>query len=256
MPAVPPSADDPCPCGSRKKYKRCCRAHDRGWASLHKKLQDGSLPFFAQVRTDGGSTNSITVHGATVTRGFSKKDLLTAPVTLSVNSTSGNNTKTAHAQVVVPATGIETGTAATSGNATVTMGLPRFQIALPAGKKKLRISSASGMFAVVRVGTQRSDGTQYFDVLFGRSGQSEDVDESGQKNRPHIAIAPDGNGKFLRLGGHECEVESSMTVGSSSGPIYPDSYRIRSLELGACVELRFARSSSNTVELQSASFVA
>jgi hypothetical protein len=196
------------------------------------------------------------VQGATVSRGFYKKDLITAPVTLSVNTTSGNNTEIAHAQLVVPATGIETGTAVTNGNATVTMGLPRFQIALPAGKKKLRISSASGMFAVLRVGTQRNDGTQYFDVLFGRLGQSEDVDESGQKNRPHIAIAPDGNGKFLRLQGHRCEVESSMTVGSSSGPIYPDSYRIRSLELNACIELRFTRSSSKTIELQSASFVA
>ena len=256
MPGISPSANNPCHCGSRKKYKRCCRPRDRTWDSLKQKLQDGSLPFFAQVRTEGGSTNSFTVHEATVTRGYFKKDLLTAPVTLSINETAGNLTQVAHAQLVVPTSGTGTGTAATTGNAAVSMGQSNFELALAAGKKSLRLSSSNGMFAVLRVGRQRNDGTQYFDVLFGRSGQSEEINQSGQKMRPHIAIAPDGNGTFLRLEGHQCEVESTMAIGSASGPIYPDTYRIRSLELAACIELRFVRTGANVIELQSASFVA
>ena len=256
MPAIAPSANDPCHCGSPKKYKRCCRDRDRGRASLQQKLQDGALPFFAQVRTDGGTTGSLTVHSATVTRGFFKKDLLTAPITLSVNATTGNHTKIARARVVVPAVGTEAGTTATTGNAAVTMGPVRFEIALPAGTKKMKLSSPTGMFAIIRIRTQGDDGSQYFDVLFGRSGQSEDIGESGLKQRPHIAVAPDGNGKFLRLDGHQCEIESSMRVESSSGPIYPESYRIRSLELSTCIELRFVRTEPNVIELQGASFVA
>jgi SEC-C motif len=255
MPPIPQSANDPCRCGSGKKYKRCCRARERAWDTFQSRLHEGSIPFVAQVRTNGGASNSFTLQEASVTRGNFKKDLLTAPITLSVNQTNGSQTQEAHAQLVIPAMGSSTGTATTAGNAAVTMVLPSLQLVLSGGEKRLKISSPSGMFAILRVALQRNDGTQYFDVLFGQTGQSEEIGESGKKNRPHIAISPDGNGKFMRLDGHKCEVESAMTLDSSSGPIYPDTYRIRSLELNACIELRFSRSGPTEIELQSARFV-
>ena len=52
----------------------------------------GSLPFFAQVSTESGSKSLFTVHEVSVTRGIFKKDLVTTPVTLSVNEKTGSHT--------------------------------------------------------------------------------------------------------------------------------------------------------------------
>ncbi len=116
--------------------------------------------------------------------------------------------------------------------------------------------SQTGLYAIARVRTQHDSDQQYFDLLFGTSGQAEEVDAKGIKQRPHIAIHPNGNGKFIRLAGHSCELESEMTYQPRARQVLPRAVRVRSLEHKEVLELRFAQDTTGSIVLEEIHFVA
>ena len=249
------SANMLCHCGSGKKYKRCCRAKDEGMRNLFEKLASGQLPFTAQIRSHSGESSSMEVHHASMTQDGRTTVLLDEKITLSTNSTSGDKTTTSAASISIPTDGFSLGAIRTVGNASVSNIANHPKISLAAGVKKLKATSESGLFVVARTGLQRDTQIEYFDFLFGVSGQTERVDDSGEKQRPHITIYPDGNGKFIRLTGHSCEIESDMQYSSEARQVLPQLLRIKSLDTGQTIEVVFSTEAPNVVVLNELHFI-
>ena len=248
------SANQPCPCGSGKKYKSCCRAKDEGIRQLFEKLASGQLPFRAEIISSNGEPSSMEVHHAAVTLGDLTAVLLNEKVTLSTNLTSGDKIKDSSAAISIPADGVSPGIAKIVGNASVSNdGLPT-KILLAGGVKKLKETSKTGLFVVARIGLQRDTQIEFFDFLFGRRGQDERIDEAGHKQRPHIAFYPDGNGKFIRLVDHNCELEGELQYDASSHQVAPKVLYIKSADFAEIVELMFSSSSSGPTILESICF--
>lgn len=129
------SANQPCPCGSGKKYKSCCRAKDEGIRQLFEKLASGQLPFRAEIISSNGEPSSMEVHHAAVTLDDLTAVLLNEKVTLSTNLTSGDKIKDSSAAISIPADGVSPGIAKIVGNASVSNdGLPT-KILLAGGVK-------------------------------------------------------------------------------------------------------------------------
>ncbi len=162
-----------------------------------------------------------------VTQGGVERVLSEEMLTLTTNSVSGDKTQKSMASVSLPVDGSK-GSISTVGNATVSNGALSLSLRLSGGSKKLSAASPSGGFAVAQVRLQRDTQLEYFDFLFGSKGQPEVVDETGRKNRPHVALHPDGNGKFLRLEGDGCEIATEQDYSAASKTIVPRKVRIRS----------------------------
>jgi hypothetical protein len=249
------SANMLCHCGSGKKYKRCCRTKDEGMRNLFEKLASGQLPFTAQIRSQSGESSSMEVHHASITQDGRTTVLLDEKITLSTNSTSGDKTTASAASISIPTDGLSYGAIRTVGNASVSNIANPPKISLAAGVKKLKATSESGLFVVARTALQRDTQIEYFDFLFGVSGQTEHVDDSGEKQRPHITIYPDGNGKFIRLSGHNCEIESDMQYSSGVRQVLPQMMRIKSLDTGQTIEVVFSTETPNVVVLNELRFI-
>lgn len=214
---------------------------------LFEKLSSGQLPFSAQIVSRNEETASMEVLHASITQGGQTTILLDEKIDLATNLTRGDRTKSSMASISISTDGFSAGTIKTSGNASVSNVGQFPKVALANGAKKLKANSNSGLFVVARTGFQRDSKIGYFDFLFGMRGQSEGVDESGYKQRPHIALYPDGNGKFIRLRGHNCELEADMFYCVGTRQIVPQQLRIKSLESGETVAITF--SADNPAEI-------
>ena len=249
-----PSANSPCPCGSRKKYKRCCRSKDQGRQNLHQRILAGEVPFFVRTSSTEGTSSQLTVSDVSVTRDGVETVLVDKEITVATNSVGGDKTERAAASMSIPVDGISLGSIQVSGNATVSNGNALATLALHAGRDKIKCVSSTGLFAIARVRTQSDTGQQYFDLLFGTSGQTENLDSNGIKQRPHIAIHPDGNGKFIRLAGHCCDLESEMTYSPVTRQVVPQVVRIRSTTHREVLVVNFSRNPSGEIVLDGISF--
>lgn len=243
------SANMLCHCGSGKKYKRCCRSKDEGMRNLFEKLATGQLPFRAEIISESGEASSMEVHHASMTQDGRTTVLLDEKMTLSTNSTSGDKTTASAASISIPTDGSSLGAIRTVGNASVSNIANHPRISLANDVKKLRATSKSSLFVVARTGFQRDTQIEYFDFLFGVHGQTESVGESGEKQRPHITIYPDGNGKFIRLSGHNCEIESDMQYSSRARQVLPQQLRIKSLDIKQTIKVVFSMENPNVVVL-------
>ncbi len=221
---------------------------------LFEKLASGQLPFHAEIISSNGEPSSMEVHHAAVTRDGLTTVLLDEKVTLSTNAMSGDMTENSSASISIPADGVSPGIIKTVGNASVSNDAIPTQILLAGGSKKLKEKSKSGLFVVARIGLQRDTQIEFFDFLFGRHGQDESVDEAGQKLRPHIAFYPDGNGKFIRLASHNCELEGELQYSASSRQVVPKKLLIKSADFAESVELVFSFSGSGPTVLESICF--
>ena len=221
---------------------------------LFEKLASGQLPFHAEIISSNGEPSSMEVHHAAITRDGLTTVLLDEKVTLSTNSTSGDKTENSSALISIPADGMSPGIIRTVGNASVSNDAIPTKILLAGGAKKLKETSNSGLFVVARIRLQRDTQIEFFDFLFGRRGQDENVDETGQKQRPHIAFYPDGNGKFIRLAGHNCELESELQYSATSRQVVPKKLLIKSADFAETVELMFSFSSSGPTVLENICF--
>ena len=248
------SANSPCPCGSGKKYKRCCRAKDEGIRGLFEKISSGQLPFTARIISKSGEASSMEVSHASITQNGHTTILVDEKVTLATNSTHGEKTTSSVASISIPADGSSPGAIRTAGNASVSNAAQFRAIALAGDAKKLKATSNSGLFVVARLGLQSETQIEYFDFLFGVKGQSEEVNESGEKQRPHITLYPDGNGKFIRLSGHNCEIEGDMQYNAGTHRVLPQQLRIKSSDLGETIEVTFSTEHSALVVLDAIRF--
>jgi hypothetical protein len=167
-------------------------------------------------------------------------------VLVSTNAVAGDRTKKAAASLSVPVDGVSPGTISTHGSASVSNSQILPQVVLAGGKKKLK-ASKNGFFVVVTIQEQLKTGLPYVQVLFGREGQSEALDASGVKPRPHVNLHADGNGKYVRLGGHDCEIEGHMEYSGTPRTVKPFVFRVRSLELKVTAEVVFSTNSEEHV---------
>lgn len=255
MHQVKPSANSPCPCGSGKKYKRCCRAKHEGMRTLIEKLASGRLPFMAQIRSQSGESSSMEVHSASIIQHGRTTVLLNEKITLATNSTRGDKTTASAASISIPADGVSLGAIRTVGNASVSNVSRPPKIMLFGGKKELKAKSKSGLlFVVARIKMDGVSQIECFDFLFGERGQSEDADESGVKQRPHIALYPNGNGAFIRLAGHDCEIESDMKYCSEKRQVIPQQLRIKSTDSGQTIEVEFSAENPDEIVLNDIRF--
>lgn len=223
--------------------------------NLFEKLASGQLPFRAEIISESGEASSMEVHHASMTQGGRATVLLDEKITLSTNSTSGEMTTASAASISIPTDGLSLGTIKTVGNASVSNTTNHPKILLAAGVKKLKATSESGLFVIARTGLQQDTQIEYFDFLFGVAGQAESVGDSGVKQRPHITIYPDGNGKFIRLSGHNCEIESDMQYSSGARQVLPQLFRIKSLDTGQTIEVVFSTETPNVVVLNELRFI-
>lgn len=243
-----------CPCGSGKKYKNCCKAKDDGLRQLFHKISNNEIPFGARVTSTSGEAASLEILKVTITQSGKTTVLLDDKLMISTNAVPGEKTKLSAASISIPANGQSDGSISTIGNASITNQSAPPKISLASDVKKIKTKSNKGAFVVVRTAMHRDTGLEYFDFLFGIRGQSEEIDESGQKPRPHIAIHPDGNGKFLRLYGHDCTIESNIGYSIESRKIYPKQLRIKSIELNETIEASFVTKDSGEIVLEHVKF--
>ena len=222
--------------------------------TLFQRLLAGELSFFARVSSAAGANSGIVVSDVSITRYGKKTVLLDEEITISTNSVAGDKTESSVAAISIPVDGTSHGSIWLSGNASVSNGSASAELALHGDTNKMKADSRTGLFAIARVRTQRNTGQQYFDLLFGITGQPEVLDAAGVKQRPHIAIRPDGNGSFLRLAGHSCELETEMTYHSAARQVTPKVVRIRSIEHQEVLELEFAQKSSGKLILKEIRF--
>jgi len=215
--------------------------------SLFDKLKNGELPFRAEVTTKNGEISSMVVSDAKVIIDGVETTLLDDEITISSNSADGDKTNHSSASISIPVKNSEAPEIKTEGNASVTNTTSNYHIEIKDNPKKLKIKSESGLFAIVRIKEQRDTNSLYYDIYFGKKGKEESVDDSGQKNRPHIALYPDGNGKFIRLSGYKCNLKSNLNYCPSNKTIYPSSIEIHSIQHSETIAMNFQfNENSNT----------
>jgi hypothetical protein len=222
---------------------------------LFEKLASGQLPLTALTISPSGQDLSMQVHQASIVRNGQETVLIDKKITLSTNSTPKDKTPTSVASISIPQSGLEPGQIKTIGNASVSSGVRPVKIAIVNGQRKLKAESKSGLFVVAKKTLQRDKGFEYFSFLFGTSGQSEAVDGSGDKHRAHIDLYPDGNGKYIRLSEHNCEIENDMQFDSKTSLVSPQKLRIKSVEHGETIEVTFSSKSSEESELSEINFI-
>ncbi len=195
------------------------------------------------------------VSHASITQNGRTTVLLDEKVTLATNSARGDKAKASVASISIPADGASSGAIRTVGNASVSnIALPP-KILLCGGKKELKAKSKSGLlFVVARIEVDGATQIECFDFLFGERGQSERIDESGKKQRPHLALYPNGNGAFIRLAGHNCEIESDMKYHAGTRQVVPQQLRIKSTDSGQTIEVDFTAENPNEIVLNEIRF--
>lgn len=203
----------PCHCGNGKKYKNCHlileeqkESAQRNWASWTKKIQP-----FARISSSGSEPSSFTIERkATIEDGIQTVHL-DKEVTLSVNTIKEEGSieeRDSMALITFPKGKRETGEIVVKGNASISNDSKPCAIDILCNDK----IESTGLFAKIRKKHQRSGNYDFFDILFGANGNQESTNpETGEKDRPHIAFYPDGNGKYVRLSGYKCTLEGNMT---------------------------------------------
>lgn len=235
-----PSANMPCPCGSGRKYKACCRTKDRSWRDFVERMSSGKIPFRAEIRSESGAASSMEVHRASIVRDGIETVLLDDKIILSTNSVRGETTPSSVALISIPTDGLSHGTISLVGNASATNSSEPREIYLSGSQREMKLKSESGLFVVARIETHRDSGVRCFGFLFGAKGQPEVFDANGIKLRPHIAVCPDGNSNFIRLSGHDCEIESILNYSNCDKEIFPNVLRIRSQAFSEILEVVFS----------------
>ncbi|MDX2368501.1 MAG: hypothetical protein QNK36_08890 [Colwellia sp.] len=175
---------------------------------------------------------------------------------MQTNSIDGDNTNSSSAEIKVPFDSKQKPKIKTQGNATVKNGDISYYIEISGNPKKLKIKSDKGLFAIIRIVKQRNGGYYYFDILFGKKGESEKLKNRTEKTRPHIAFYPDGNGKFLRLSNYECQLSSVLGYQPEECQIVPSLVEIHPIEFNEKIVLKFEYDTQqNLVILNTAHFV-
>lgn len=229
-----------CPCGSKKKYKRCCLGRDREPSrSLYEKVRAGEVPYSARISSSDGEGGGLLIDCATVAID-GRTTVSLGPVALSVNAVHGDKIAESSASISVPVDGTSPGLIRTTGNATVSVVPVQSRLELSGTKREIKARSPNGLFAVASVKVQRQDDLPFFDLLFGVRGQPELLDPEGQKLRPHIAFRPDGNGKYIRLAGTRCELETIRSYSPVNGAVTPEIVRVHLHDHQESLELRFS----------------
>jgi hypothetical protein len=220
---------------------------------LFRKIQAGELPAAAQVISENGEPSSMQIGRVVVTHGGVERILSEETLTLSTNQVPGDKTQMSMARISLPIDG-SLGSISTVGNATVSNEASPLSLRLSGGVKKLKASSPSGGFTVAKINMHRDTQQEYFDFLFGSKGQAEVTDDTGRKNRSHIALHPDGNGKFLRLEGVGCEFTTEQDYSALAKSIVPRIVKISSPAFPETLVAKFTASNA-VVELASIAFV-
>lgn len=203
---------------------------DKGMNSLYNKLANNELPFTGYISSSNGQPASMKVSQASIVRDGVETVLFQDEITLSVNSISGDNTQETTAVFSVPTNPLQKPELRTTGNATITNQSERYAVNLLGGKKEIKVKSPKGLFAIIRIKHQGDADFDFFDILFGVQKQDESKDQDGRKDRAHLSIYPDGNGKFIRLSSHQCELESELGYDAVQKNIFPSKLTIHSTE--------------------------
>lgn len=230
--------NEKCPCGSGIKYKNCCLLRFEVTSASSTSMFPEDLEFRAIVTSGSSSPASVTVAGASVNTGQGERVLVTQSTTVAVNAVPGTAVAGSSAVLAIPASQARGGRIEVEGNAAVSVARTPRSLAIKGGQKELRASNATGLWVRATVVTQRDTGEGYFDFLFGTKGAPEVVDEAGNKQRPHLAVWADGNGKFVRLEGHPSEISGYMHYETTSG-VQADRLSIRSLVHNVTIDVQF-----------------
>jgi hypothetical protein len=222
-----------CPCGRGLSYKRCCRDKGARPLSRYEKAMAGMLRPTVRIRSSGSESVGITVERIAVTRNGITTVHLDEPISLNTNAALGDKTEETVAVLTFPSDLTTSAKNHTLGNATVSSVPTPVQVALSNGVGLLSCSSESDLFAVAKIKAHRRTGQGYFDLIFGAGGSQVKLDKDGRRNRPHISLTPDGNGKVLRLSGRRCEVQAEMVCLPELHRISPVTFRVRFVEHGA-----------------------
>lgn len=224
-----------CPCGSGKMYKRCCGKIDESNVELI--LREPPLSIY--VESTGSEKSSIIVSDASMSVGDVTRTMLDEELVVSTNKTKGDKLDKSRASVVIPFEEELNGFINLEGNASVTNESEKHTLKIRDNRKKIKIKNEDGLYCIVRIVKQRDEDLFFFDIIFGIQGEKETVDSSGQKNRPHIAFYPDGNGKFIRLSEYDCELKSSMSYMRKSKSIYPEQVAVTANKYNTSILLKF-----------------
>jgi hypothetical protein len=259
-----------CHCGSGKKIKKCCLTESQNIINknidtqkVHKEQQEwnqwcekiSELPFRAEIRSTNGASLSMRVTNASVTKDGIKKKLFEDDITLSVNSTNGDTLEESYAIFSVPQNNKKSSEIKLGGNACVENKKEHYSISLYGDKKKIKVESRKGLFASIKISTQRNAGFDYFSIYYGKKGKIEVKNSDGLKNRPHVDFYPSGNGKYIRLSGYPCDFESDLEYCPKENNIFPSKLTIKIKEFYEKLILEFKfYQERNTVILENAYF--
>lgn len=242
-----------CGCGSGRKYKNCCakiKQQQDAMRDLRTKLANGDIPFSARVQSDGDNACSMVVSEVS----HNGRRITSDPITLSVNTEDHEKIDRSQANLSIPVDG-SPATISTTGHASVNNGNATHNLCLSQNKKRMKVKSPGGLFAIIRVGKQRDTGQDYFDLLLGENGVKERIGADGKKNRPHITFHPDGNGKFIWRAEYKCNLEGSLNYDPQTKIITPSEIEITFDDFDECLRLGFQYcDQQQTVELVTANF--
>ena len=147
------------------------------------------MPFFARIVSGGDEPVEMTITDVSVTVDGVTRVLLDEPASLTVNTAdSVGDTGPSAVAFSRSVDGKLPAMLDAVGNANVVIGAPAVDIGLAGGSKKMKASSAEGLWATAKVGRQRSTGTHIFELYFGVAGRAEPIDQAtGQKSRAHLS---------------------------------------------------------------------
>jgi hypothetical protein len=243
--------NSPCFCGSGKKYKKCCRDKELASSLAMPKKE---MRFVARLFSEQGTNAGFEIHTATVSHGDRTFPVVQKPISFSTGGMTDLKPAASEAAISISIDGRGDGNANVTGNSYIGAESTPSSVAIRGGKKKLEASLPSGLFAFARVGHQRDTGLDYVDLIYGKKGQSEEVDKNGIKPRPHIALYADGNGKFFRFAGSECEVSTAMKVDGLTGFLTPVLSEIVLPDFACTLQLKYSIIDDVTVVLEALEF--
>lgn len=199
------------------------------------------MPFQAAIKSKDGSPYSSKVSDVKITIDGVERTLIDEELTISTNTVKldGEEIQESSAKVIVPVQPDREPRIHLQGNASVSNLTSKHSIRMVGHRKEWRIDSVDGMYAVVWMATQGDGDFRYFEIIFGAKGQPESVDSDGLKRRPHIALFPDGNGKFIRLAGYRCALRSQLNYDPATKSISPAIVVIDCLDWGERLTLKF-----------------
>lgn len=238
-----------CPCGSGKIFKRCCRQNGS------EQITKGDIQPFIRCYTNAGGDANIDIDYVELARDDHRTVYVDEPISLRLNRTLGDQTEAAGASMIFPLNGPTDAQIQTTGNASVSNLADPPQLALRGSARRIKRKSTTGLFVIAQVKQQRDTGLDYFDLIFGTAHRAEHMDIDGEKNRPHIALHPDGNGKFIRLSSHQCDLLAETTYDPRQRRILPASFQVCSREHNEIISLQFTHNVLGTVVLYDVLFM-